>query len=118
MRPLTRFALVVVTAWIAAILLALAPQVANASILYEDEEGDVVRVTGQPCPPEVLRHITQGERGHYSFAFTKLGGVRALACATLVTLKSDPEVPRVHVVMETGDNWVIRLDAFKPAPAI
>lgn len=64
---------------ILAILLLLAAPV-FAQDLVAKNGSDSVRITDQPCPVEVLKHIEQGSRGYFRAALAIVGGKTFEAC--------------------------------------
>lgn len=92
----------------------LAAQLTHADFLYEDDAGDIVRVTTLPCPPEVLRHTPEGSRGYFTLALAKLDGVRMATCAALGRAMGRDNM--TILVRENGDVWAIDAALFRPAP--
>lgn len=92
------------------LLLALAEN-ADAADLVARHEGDSIRLTDRPCPPEVLRHIPEGQRGYFRRANTIVGGKPFTACWIA-------NGPIVFAVYSDGDMGQIPLSQFREEPGV
>lgn len=87
----------------AALLSAAVPAFADRTVTNSD--GDVVRITSEPCPVEVLQVIKEGQRGYYRRAYAVVDGVPYLAC-----WRQDGH--RIAVIYEDGEVGDIDLADF------
>lgn len=92
------------------LLFAVLPAMAE-DMIYTDDVGDTIVLKETPCPPEVLRHIPQGNRGFYGEAVMTVKGVSTKACHALVTLKTRPGL-FVQIVNETGATRIFDANDF------
>lgn len=70
-------------------------------------EGDVMRITREPCPPAVLKVIPEGHRGVFRLALATVGGVVYRACWALQV------DGLVMVVYDDGDRGLVPMALFR-----
>lgn len=90
---------------ILAACIAASPAVAADFVARQGQ--DVIRLTDEPCPVSVIRHIPEGHRGHFRKAHASVNGKNYLAC---FAARSDGMVALVY---EDGDQGLIPIQLFK-----
>lgn len=104
---------------LALVILAMValPLQAQAEMVYEDSDGDMVRVLDTACPADIAVRAQEGQRGYFKEAVTRMGGRYFRACALPASIPGFSG-PQVYLIYEDGDQGVIPNGELKPVQDI